>query len=284
MALWNRKNFEEAAQQIGKSFVASAGKDSINSLATKIAQEAQLNPDGIRTIVRLANVSAFEEMFGKRAEDKATDRMIEFEVGDPEVIINNLYSSAKSDLTSTKTASDYNRTADFYGDIAYPKPALEKTATVISGIEMQVKSERPPSKAEVQLLFKRAEDKMKAEKAEAEAAWFGTMEKAARSLIVLDGRIDARTAFEKTAISSLGTDVIPELNMLQRLTSPKSKTTSELCGGEKIAHVLDTHIAVVSREQKPIIEMIKKACALRQTRTQLQAGLDWIDTNRARIG
>ena len=61
--MWTRKQYEDAAQQIGNAHTASGGAQSINDLALKVAQDNGLNPEGIRTVVRLANVAVFENMF-----------------------------------------------------------------------------------------------------------------------------------------------------------------------------------------------------------------------------
>ena len=63
--MWQRNNYEDAAQKIGKEFAENRGNNtvSINQLATKIARDNNLNPEGIRTMVRLANVAVFEEIF-----------------------------------------------------------------------------------------------------------------------------------------------------------------------------------------------------------------------------
>lgn len=280
---WNRKNYENAAQKIGEAFVAAQGGESINALSTKMAQDSGWNPEGIRTVVRLANVAAFEKIFSKSAEDKKDDRMIEFEVGDPEVVINNLHDTAQKGASAEKTAGDYSRVLDYNRTIEYEKEPLEKTATVIPGVEMAVTHEKVPSKAEVHALFKRAETRMAEEKAVAEAHWFSTLEKAARSLISADSRVEARTVFEKNAASYLGEEVVPELKMVHCLTSPQN-TVPVLFDGEKVATVLNHHIAVIPAEQKPIINMVKQAQAARSDVDRMTAGLQWITENLPEVG
>lgn len=282
MTSWNLKKYEDTAQKIGEDFVTSKGAESINDLSMRVSKEAQFNPDEIRTVVRLANVSAFEKIFSKSASDGDKDRMIEFEVGDPEVVINGLHSEAKESAATVKVASDYDQTLDYNRTIRYDKEPLEKTATVIPGVEMSTSPEKLPSRAEVHNLFKRAEQRMQEEKAVAEAHWFSTMEKAARSLISLDGRTEARTAFEKNAASYLGESVIPELKMMYCLTSPKG-AIPVLFEGEKVASVLNHHIAVVSGEQKPIIDMVKHAQEVRNDVTRMTAGLKWLEENTPKV-
>jgi hypothetical protein len=275
--MWIRKQYEDAAIKIGQAFVATGGKTSINDLSVKIAQDAGLNPDGIRTLVRLANVSAFEGLFGKRASEKAGDRMIEFEVGDPEAVITRLHSDAKETFASTKTAA-YDSVTDYYSDVPKKVIPLEKTASAVPGIELSTPKQQLPTVGELKLLFKRAEDKMREESKQAEIEWFTTMEKAARTLVSTDSSVESRTAFEKNAVAFLGSEIAPELLMLSTLTSKKDAPV-RLCDGEKLASVISTHIANISAAQKPIIDMVKRAQEIRGKLTRCNAARTWISEN-----
>jgi len=294
--MWTRKDYEVAAQKIGEDFAASGGQKTINDLSLKVAQDAALNPEGIRTVVRLANVTAFEKFFEKGAADGAPDRMIEFSIGDPEVIISQLHQDAKTAYVQEKTASNYNRTLDYHADFKYDQPPMEKTAfgdpvhmgvsAAFKGTELaqnllkkkKKKKKKKVSKKEAAFLFKRAEDKMKEEQRQAQRNWMISLEKAASLLVATDSRISAREMFEKNAASLLGEDIIPELNMVHTLTSPKN-TEVNLFGGVKIANVLDTHIASISHAQRPIIGLLKEANAARKLSNTKEAGLKWITDN-----
>jgi hypothetical protein len=280
--MWTRKDYEDAAQKIGNDFVAGGGAESINDLSLKVAQAATLNPDGIRTMVRLANVSAFEKYFEKGAQAQAPDRMIEFAVGDPEIVISQLYNNAKVAHEQVKVAGEYNRSLDYYGDLKYEKPPMEKTASAVPGYQVTTPEEKLPSKMEIRLLFKRAEDQMRAEQDQAQVRWFTNLEKVAKLLISKDSRVESRTVFEKNAASLLGEDVVPELHMVNSLTSHKQEKTP-LFGGEKVATVLDTHISSFSKDQQPIIDLLKEACAARKVSNVKKTGLDWLANNLQRI-
>lgn len=275
--MWTRRQYEDAAIKVGQSFVEAGGKTSINDLSVKVAQDAGLNPDGIRTLVRLANVSAFEGLFGKRASEKAGDRMIEFEVGDPEAVITRLHSDAKEAFASTKTAA-YDSAVDYYSDVPKKVVPLEKTASAVPGIEVTAPKQQLPTAGELKLLFKRAEDKMREESKQAEIEWFTTIEKAARTLVSLDSSVESRMLFEKNAVSSLGVEIEPELFMLGTLTSHKGMPV-RLCDGEKLASVLSTHVANISAVQKPIIDMMKQAQEIRGKFTRCNAARTWISEN-----
>lgn len=279
--MWTRKQFEEAAQKIGQAFVASKGEVSINDLSVKVAQEGQLAPDGIRTVVRLANVAAFEEMFQKEGADKSEDRMIDFVVGDPEAVITRLHTAAK-EAHSTEKVAAYSPSLDYFADIPRTREPLEKNAQAIPGVEVKTSPDKLPSRQEIARLFKRAEDQMLENKRQAAANWSGSLEKVARLLVAHDGRVSARTEFEKSAAGTLGGDILPELRMVQTLTSPKD---SPIClfGGEKIAEILDKHITSVSAKHKPIIGMLKEAKEARDILHKNEAGLKWLAENREKV-
>jgi|GEM_PF-2359664 len=280
--MWTRTDFENAATKIGKDFVDGGGETSINDLATKVAEDGKLNPDGIRTVVRLANVSVFENLFSKAASDGASDRMLEFAVGDPEVVINKLHKDAQV-THEVKQADDYNQSADFYGDMPKEVTPLEKTASAIPGMEVQEAVPVPISKAQARLQFKRADDRMREQGQQAKAYWTDKLEKAAQCLLTLDSRIMARTQFEKNALASLGADVLPELFMVRSLTSPGNPKPDAVCGGEKIATVLQTHVAVPPKEHVPIIAMIKEASDARHFYDKCKQGRDWIASNMDKV-
>jgi hypothetical protein len=111
--MWMREDYEKAADQIAKDFAAGNGSVSINQLSTKVATDAGLNPDGIRTLVRLTNTNAFQELFAKHAGQP--DRMFEFETGDPEIIIAGLYNAEKTASTPGVDLTGYDHLQDYYG-------------------------------------------------------------------------------------------------------------------------------------------------------------------------
>ncbi len=280
--MWTRTDYERAGNKIGKDFVSGSSTSSINDLATKVAADNKLTPEGIRTVVRLANVSAFENVFSKSAGNSSPDRMVEFEVGDPEVVISKLHKTATEKHT-VKEASDYNRNLDYFGDMPKDTPPLEKTASAIPGVGIEAPVSATVSRAHVHMQFKRADDRMREQGLQAKAVWENNIEKAAQSMRVLDNRVDARTFFEKEAVASLGDVVTPELYALRYVTSPGTPKMEELCGGEKIASVIESHVAHLSQEHVPIIEMIKEARAAREYYAKCTAGREWIASNMDKV-
>lgn len=253
--MWQRADYEKTAVLLAQQYVASDGKTSLNSLVTKVASENNLNPEQIRTVARLANVSAFEQLFAKRAAEKAPDRMIEFELGDPETVINSLYSSAKQAAVSqdgtVKTA--YDRTTDFWSDLVRPPEAeiVKEAAVEEEDIVVQ--------KPQLKLVVKEAMEKVRIEKHRHTHIYMEAMEKSATLLKQLYGSSlqQSKEGFEKNAVASLGEAIAPELYILNALTG--GELTDSICGGVKLASITEKHLAIPSEGEKQIYTLFKKA-------------------------
>lgn len=256
--MWTRRQFEEAAQQIGNAHTASNGTTSINDLALKVAQDNGLNPEGIRTVVRLANVAVFENMFGKAAENKAPDRMFDFTVGDPEQVIQQLGSDVKqAHLAKTASAKDsYDRTVDYYSDLRMA--GHTKTAAEIVHVGVEHGNARKVSPLELSAMYKRAEELMLEQQRLAEQVWLSNMEKAAQTLRVSFPQPGEHAAFEKDAIALEGAQVVPELRMLRTLVHNKL-ASDLLMDMQKVAAVQEQHLAQPTASTRTVLEFIKAA-------------------------
>ena len=222
--MWASKTeYERAANDIAAQLVASKGTTTINDQATKIAEDAQLNPDGVRTLVRLANVAAFEHLFSKAGEDKSEDRMLVFDVGDPEQVLNRLHKDAGEALQVKEAAAQYNQYADFFGDVP-AEPVLEKVAEPQPVVPTPESTEdtgtTQPGMAREQ--FRKAREKISQQRYQAQTEWYLALEKAAALVKATDSRVSFRTRFEKNAVVILGETIVPELRMVQKLTGEKN--------------------------------------------------------------
>jgi hypothetical protein len=268
--MWTRKDYEDAGERLGKDFVTGNGEISINKLATKVAADNNLSPEGIRTVVRIANNAAFTETFAKAANESATDRMIEFEVGDPDVVISNLASAVQEKIAHVQEDPSYNRQVDYFGDLG----SLEKTAKsklddpretehyignedVEDPVEVGV--EAPiADKKKVKALFADAKKKMDEEAKEAAQRWGTTMEAATQSVkVAFNGYQNKRSEFVKNAVATLGVDIVPELKGLHiMLNLPLPHVIADM---EKAAQVVEHHLAIPMDAEKPIFALLKRA-------------------------
>lgn len=307
--MWERKDYEQAAAKIGTDFVSSNGEVSIDDLSAKVAEDANLSPDEIRTVVRLANVAVFENKFAKSAASTEEDRMQagEFPVGDPEKVIQKVHQNVKVAYARREAETGYNQVTDLYGDFFPPREktagyenedeesgeTLEEAITrITSGRKKSEEGESAAEEAEEQkeeqekksaalgsrLLFKRAEERIRQSQLQEKMRWENLTKQAARTLVSQDGRVAHRTAFEKDAVAQLGVDIIPELTAVHTLTS-KSGSPVSLFGGEKLASVQERHIAVPNKQRDAVFSLLKQAQKARNEYTVHTQSLQWLDRN-----
>jgi len=123
MASITRNDFEIMAAEIADGFIKRG--ESLESSILSKARSSMMNSDQIKRLVEMANTSAFLDMFkGKSGED----RMVEFKVADPKVVISKYYngrapdgSPASSVSKTTVSVVDYSDDDDdsnFFDDIA----------------------------------------------------------------------------------------------------------------------------------------------------------------------
>jgi len=259
--MWNQQQYEKISKSIATEFVGSEGGSTINSQAVKVAADEGLVPEQIRTMVRLANVETFQQLF---AQKTGSDKMIEFEPGDAEVVINQLKEAAEEkcdasgdsctceDATkctcATKEAA-YDRAQDFYGQL-YPPEPLEKKAAAPEEIE-ELPNRHPK---EVQLLLKDASDKLRIDQYEAAFVWKDRLEKAAQAfkLLLFQGMI--------------GCDV----------NAPVPST-------EKVAQICETHVAVLDPAHRQVVTFLKEAQGARVNYLECQSSREVLAQYVARL-
>lgn len=262
--MWTRKDYEREAMNIAKEFAATKGERSINKIAEDVARANNLSPEGIRTLVRIANVDAFNEEFPKMSGD---DRILEFSTGDPEEVVMALQNEAETKVASIQRQSTgveaYDRALDYELDPAPVIPELEKAA------EAPVEEPLLP-RHEALLLLKRASDEFDMRVRQGEMAWVDLMEKCAQSTRTL-GPARFADALEKDAIAVTGTTIVPELHMLAKMTGREFSLSTE-----KVATIIDKHLAVPSRSHRPIIDMLEKASVVRSRRNEDKKCLEFV--------
>lgn len=265
--MWMRNDYEKAADTIAKEFAAGNGTVTINQLSTKVAADAGLNPDGIRTLVRLANVNAFNELFAKQAGKE--DRMFEFETGDPELVIASLHSNAKlAHVSSFPVQLDnHDMLADYFGGFA-TKVAAESEDDEDEDEdddekECDEKDEecKDPvlNKAEVTNLYNRAKDKVTEEKKASEIRWGLALEKAARVTREVAGRNVHfnKTAFYRDLVSASNGTCLDDIKGLHAFLT--SEEDADVLGGMKVAEVVDTIAPTLRGQTAEILSYLEEA-------------------------
>jgi len=273
----NVSDFSKAATQIATRFVDSGGDESINDLSVKVAQQSALNPDGVRTLVRMANVVAFEKLMAKSASNGAEDRMIEYQTGDPEEVLLLLGAAAEEKIaaaTPQQTTHHYDQVLDFFGDTptTAPQSSLEKVAT---SVQEDPAPPRVMSPREARLYVEKAAQSLKDRQGLEEQMWLMATEKAASLVQIHAESPTQHIELEKAAIANCDADVIPELRMVRELLRISG---SEVCGGEKIAALKENHVSLLKPEEETIIETIKEASSHREQVNQCARALEFLKT------
>jgi len=244
------------AKQISNQYLANKSA-SINKLTTKLAQDKGYNPEEIRTVVRLANVLTYEDIFDKKASAKDTDRDIEFSVGDPETVIKNLRLNA-----TEKTASilgkqtPTHKTQDLYGNITTPanlyKEAHYSGASVLT-------PKKKLNKQEIKYFGKQAEQRVHNDRLQHAAAWDMLTEKIAQTALVDFSNEKEYSRMEKAAMIETEGDCLPELLDLRIAQSNKLGFTGTSTLEESLEKTAATLIGVTSTKEKRILSMLKEA-------------------------
>jgi len=272
--MWTRKEYENAAEEISLKYAESKGATSINKLAEDMSRTASLNPDGIRTMVRLANVSVFEKLFSAKTGE---DRMIEYEPGDAEVVISNIFSAEKKACIEHLTNADsYDRYQDYYGDLN----PMTKVAN--SDEHFLGKNEnKTPTRQEAKFVVSKAREKLAEEKVMTEHRWLSAMEKLAENAKLFAQTPAQKARFEKLAVSALGEQVIPELRALNKFLG--HGVDAPLFGGEKLADVLDRFSTSPSSQDRFMLDFIEGAKHARVEIRNLTHGVDVLDGKLAKL-
>lgn len=208
MPKWDNKVVEEKATEIAKLFMEKQG--SLHDLVVKESKKANLNEEMIRRLSRASNVKTFGEKFAERK--KEADRMVDFELVDPEKVISEL--ATKTPLAEKKAAAFYPKLADELASHRnWPTEAITKTASVDLAVEMKNAVPKPPSlEKQISTLTKEAQD-LGVKLAGAELRWDASME----ALLQHSKRLHwDRDGFEKNAFALFGAEAVVEVNELRK--------------------------------------------------------------------
>lgn len=252
-----KSDFEKAAEKIASQFVAPECEQTLNQLSQKVASDNNLNPDQIRTMVRLANVSVFGKLFQTKT---GSDRDIKFEPGDAEVVIDALYDDAKSLKVGGSVKTAYDRTMDYYGDV-YAVEQVKEASFAASG---DVRDTKPRySKPELAMQLKRAADRFDMEGKQASQRWKMAMETAVSCYRKTHGLklAEAFPTFEANVLSA-NADVAPEVQALRAMVlGDKVASYSDA----KLAALQEHHVAAFDADAREIFQYIKTAAVSRMT-------------------
>lgn len=273
MSRWNESEFIERAGKIAHDHVVS--KKPLNDLAEKVARDENLQPDEIRTMVRLANVATFQELF-KRKDDG--DKMIEFESGDPEAVINRIVTAAQEPLQSANINNDKLASAWDAPDMMRAKrrgatpeePAQEKTASAADDPSPRMRQDLAV------LALRKLAEEFEIERISAGQRWESITDKLSAEFKKAPGYGPAFSDFEKDAYADHGMDAWPELKCIRqnlRLPTPEPSET-------KVAELQERRVTEASKT----LALLQTAIDARADYTKFASGLEWIQHNMPAMG
>lgn len=266
--MWRREQYEQAALDIAKNYVGNSGETSLTDLATKVAQDNGLNPEGVRTLVRLTNVSAFQELFPKKAGE---DKNIEFDLGDPEAVLAKLHSGVRDKLASVEHEGAHRT---FFNDFYGPMDSDEEKVAAAPEVEEVVEASMPPKIAAHTLT--RVRNTLEEQREEHTQNWLVEMEKGAQAYRALYGSPtpQEKLAFQNDVVALVGTGAAPELQLLTYLVEGK---TAQVCDGADIEKVAEYHVCLPTSRLEKVIPFIKEARHSRVKAEECAAGVKQVD-------
>jgi hypothetical protein len=268
---WNEAEYIKHAQGLAEQHLVT--KKSLNELSEKFSEENKLNPDEIRTLVRLANVATFQELFKKK---DGGDKMIEFDTGDPEAVIRNMVSSASE---PPQTANIHNdKLAGEVPDMMREKRLGKKFDPVPEAEKVAEYTEKPAREDIVVMNLRKLANEFTLARISAGAQWEEKLAALAKVFKRAPGYGPKFKDFEKQAWAEFGPDVVPEITVLhEELRIPAAVSTFS---SEKIAHLQERLVVEDSKE----LSLLKEAVAARQTHQKMSGALAWVDANMPALG
>jgi len=269
MARWNESEYIKYAQELAEQHLVS--KKSLNELSEKFATENKLNPEEIRTLVRLANVATFQELFKKK---DGGDKMIEFDTGDPEAVIRNMVSSASEPPQTANINND--KLAGEVPDMMREKRLGKKFDPVPEAEKVAEYSEKPAREDIVVMNLRKLASEFTIAKISAGAQWEEKLASLAKVFKRAPGYGPKFVDFEKCAWAELGADASPEMAFLYEELRVKH-TRPAL---EKVAFLQERLVV----EETPELKLLKEAHDARQTYEKMTGALAWVDKNMPALG
>ena len=272
MPTWNENDYVKRAEEIASQHAVS--KKSLNELCEKMARDENMNPNEIRTLVRLANVATFQELF-KRKDDG--DKMVEFDTGDPEKVISNIVSAAGQEPESANIHND-KLSSEIPDQMREVRQGFKFEAVP----EVKVASDDAPVKPGrtdlVVLNLQKLAENFEVERLIAGRQWEEALDKLAHECrkIPVHSRDTVLSLFEKDALATYGNDIMPELVYTFGLVRRDLAVPS----AEKIAQLKERHVV----EDTKYTRLLKTAQEARQHFLKFESGLAWIKKNTPILG
>lgn len=261
MPNWTEDDYVKRAAEIADhSFVS---KKPLNDVCVKAAQDDALNPEEIRTLVRLSNVAMFQRIFKQKASTGAPDRHVDFDVGDPEAVIQRLH--AETPPQSANIMND--KLAGEIPDMMAAKRRgfeLDETVTKVASDD----APRPMKRDVAIPMLRKLAEEFDTRRLSAGYRWEAKMDAVRGAFNKAPGYGPDIVAFEKDAFAELGDDVMPEMGAL--LASLGRASSIREGAREKLS---EFHLVEATFTKQ--LALLKEACDARADYEACVAGEQW---------
>jgi len=272
MPRWSESEFIKHAQGIAEQHLVS--KKSLNEVSEKFATEHKLNPEEIRTLVRLANVATFQNLF--KQKDGSPDRMVEFETGDPEAVIRNMISQASESPQTANIHNDKLASMNEIPDMMREKRLGKKFDAIPEAEKVAEYTEKPAREDIVVMNLRKLASEFTIAKLTAGNQWEEKLAMLTSAFKRAPGYGPNFNEFEKLAWADLGKEAAPEMVVLYE----ELKVKHAVPAAEKIAQLQEFFVV----EDTPELKLLRQAHDARQTYHKMAGALAWVDANMPALG
>ena len=261
MSKWSEREFIAKAKDVAHQFVTKQG--GLNDLAEKVARDECLSPEEIRTLVRLANVATFQELF---ATKQGSDKMIEFDVGDPEVVVRRIVDAVANPPQSANIHNDKLASFQEVPDMMIEKrfghkfDELEKLAAFEDFVE------RTPRKDMAIICARKYVDDFEVELHKQASRYENAINTVTHNLRKAPGYGPDISIFEKTAFAEFGEDARPDLALIYS----EARVQRTLPDTEKVAKLVSNYVGTSTGE----VLWLKVALDARKEYTKISSAIE----------
>ena len=261
MSKWNEREFIAKAKDVAHKFVTKQG--ALNDLSEKVARDEALSPDEIRTLVRLANVAAFQELF---ATKQGSDKMIEFDVGDPEVVVRRIIDAVANPPQAANIHNDKLASYQFVPDMMVEKRFGRKFDDVEKVAAFEDFVERTPRKDMAIICARKYVDDFEVELHKQASVYENAINTVTRNLRKAPGYGPDISVFEKTAFSEFGEDARHDLALIYS----EARVQRTLPDAEKVAKLVSNYVGEASAE----VTALQTALNARKEYTKISSAIE----------
>lgn len=271
MPAWSEDEYVKRAAVIAQQSAVS--KKPLNDVCEKVARDESLNPEEIRTVVRLSNVAMFQHLFKEKDMQKHADRHVEFDVADPEIVIMRLHQAAAAGPQSASVEND---------KLAFEVPdmmAAKRRGFELDNGTVKVASDhevKPARTDMVVLTMRKLASEFESRRMQASFRWEQKIAALYDAFHKAPGYGPDFGAFEKDAYAEFGDNASLELESLRK----DLRFAGRELPAEERAKLAEHHVS----DETPALSLLKEALDARADYLSCEEAGAWVKTNMPSLG